>query len=212
MEQVRERRHHAHREGGCGMNKEKFLSELKAALGRMSEEERREVIYDYEEHFRMGTADGKTEEQIAQSLGNPRAIGRSYAIDALLEEPKGGGGVTATSVLRAVFASVSLTFFNVIFILGPFLGLVGVLIGLWATAVALAASGVGVVLFPIGALVAPGLFSMVGMNLAFVIFAGMGVAGLGLLAGIGMWKLTQLFVRGTAAYLRFNARIVTRRK
>ena len=194
------------------MTKEKFLSDLKGALGRMSDEERREVLYDYEEHFRMGLAAGKTEDQISQSLGNPRQIGRSYAMESLLEEPKGGGDVKAASVLRAVFASISLTFFNVIFILGPFLGLVGVLIGMWATAVALAASGVGVVLFPIGALVAPGLFSMVGMNLAFVIFAGIGVAGLGLLAGIGMWKLTQIFVRGTAAYLRFNARIVTRRK
>jgi uncharacterized membrane protein len=194
------------------MTQEKFLSDLKGALGRMSDEERREVVYDYEEHFRMGLAAGKTEDQISQSLGNPRQIGRSYAMESLLEEPKGGGDVKAASVLRAVFASISLTFFNVIFILGPFLGLVGVLIGMWGTAVALAASGVGVVLFPIGALVAPGLFSMVGMNLAFVIFAGIGVAGLGLLAGIGMWKLTQLFVRGTAAYLRFNARIVTRRK
>jgi uncharacterized membrane protein len=194
------------------MTKEKFLSDLKGALGRMSDEERREVVYDYEEHFRMGLAAGKTEDQISQSLGNPRLIGRSYAMESLLEEPKGGGDVKAASVLRAVFASISLTFFNVIFILGPFLGLVGVLVGLWATAVALAASGVGVVLFPIGALVAPGLFSMAGMNLAFVVFAGIGVAGLGLLASIGMWKVTQLFVRGTAAYLRFNARIVTRRK
>lgn len=194
------------------MNREKFLSELKAALGRMSEEERREVIYDYEEHFRMGTADGKTEEQIAQSLGNPRVIGRSYAIDALLEEPKGGGAVAATSVLRAVFASISLTFFNVIFILGPFLGLVGVLIGLWATAAALAVSGVGVILSPVAALVVPRWVTLYGMGPLFYVFAGIGVAGLGMLSGIGMWKLTQLFVRGTAAYLRFNARIVTRRK
>lgn len=194
------------------MTKEKFLTDLKAALGRMSEEERREVVYDYEEHFRMGLAAGKGEDQISQSLGNPRMIGRSYAMESLLEEPKGGGDVKAASVLRAVFASVSLTFFNVIFILGPFLGLVGVLIGMWATAVALAASGVGVILAPLGALFVPAFFTLGGMNVAFLIFSGIGVAGLGLLAGIGMWKLTQLFVRGTAAYLRFNARIVTRRR
>jgi len=194
------------------MNKERFLAELRSSLGRMKEEERREVVYDYEEHFRMGAADGKSEEQIAHDLGNPRHIARSYVIDALLEEPKDGGGVTATSVLRAVFASISLTFFNVIFILGPFLGLVGVLIGLWATAVALAASGVAVVLSPLAALFAPGFFNLAGLNPAFIIFAGIGVAGLGVLSGIGMWKLSQLFVRGTAAYLRFNARIVTRRK
>ena len=194
------------------MTKEKFLTDLKGALGRMSEEERREVVYDYEEHFRMGLAAGKSEDQISQSLGNPRMIGRSYAMESLLEEPKGGGDVKAASVLRAVFASISLTFFNVIFILGPFLGLVGVLIGMWATAVALAASGVGVILAPLGAVFVPAFFALGGMNVAFLIFSGIGIAGLGLLAGIGMWKLTQLFVRGTAAYLRFNARIVTRRR
>ncbi len=194
------------------MTREKFLSDLKASLGRMSDEERREVIYDYEEHFRMGAAEGKTEEQIAQSLGNPRHIGRSYAIDALLEEPKEGGGVKAASVLRAVFASISLTFFNVIFILGPFLGLVGVLIGLWATVAGLALSGVGTALSPIAAPIVPGFLNLGGVSPAFLVFAGIGVAGLGLLAGFGMWKLTRLFVRGTAAYLRFNARIITRRK
>ena len=193
------------------MTREKFLSDLKGALGRMSEEERREVIYDYEEHFRMGAAEGKTEDQIAQSLGNPRVIGKSYAIDALLEEPKEGGELKAASILRAVFASISLTFFNVIFILGPFLGLVGVLIGLWATAAALGLSAVGVFLAPIAALVAPGSFTLAGYQAGFLVFAGVGVAGLGVLACIGMWKLTRLFMTGTAAYLKFNARIVTRR-
>jgi uncharacterized membrane protein len=159
----------------------------------------------------MGAAEGKSEEQIAQSLGNPRAIGKSYTIDALLEEPKNGGEVKAASVLRAVFASISLTFFNVIFILGPFLGLVGVLIGLWATAGSLGISGAAVILSPLVALVAPGLFALGGFGGAFLFFAGVGVAGLGVLACIGMWKLTRLFVRGTAAYLRFNARIVMRR-
>jgi uncharacterized membrane protein len=194
------------------MNKEKFLTELKRALGRMSEAEKGEVLYDYEEHFRMGVAEGKSEEQIAEALGNPRAIGKSYAIDALLEEPKGGGGVTATSVLRAIFASISLTFFNIIVVFGPFFGLVGVMIGLWATAASLALSGVAVLVSPVVALIVPGLFTLAGVNAVFLLFAGIGVAGLGMLAVIGMWKLSQLFVQATAAYIRFNARIVMRRK
>ncbi len=193
------------------MTKERFLSELKGSLGRMPEAERREVVYDYEEHFRMGAAEGKSEEQIAQSLGNPRVIGKSYAIDSLLEGSKDGGGLSAASVLRAVFASISLTFFNVIFILGPFLGLVGVLIGLWATAVSLAVSGAAVILSPLVKLIVPGLISLGGFHPALLFFAGIAVAGMGALACIGMVILSKLFVRGTAAYLRFNARIVTRR-
>ena len=170
------------------MKREQFMAELKRSLGRMSEEE------------------------IAQALGTPRVIGSAYAIDALLEEPAEGGQPRAASVLRAVFASLSLTVFNVIFILGPFLGLVGVLVGLWATAVALGASGLAVVVSPIVALAVPGIVALGGMSAPFLVFAGIGLAGLGALAAIGMVLLTRLFVRGTAAYVRLNARIVTRRK
>jgi len=194
------------------MNRDTFLSELKYALGRMQESEKREVLADYEEHFRMGIAEGKSEEQIAASLGNPRLLGKSYAIDALLEEPKGGGGVSAVSVLRALFASISLGFFNLIFILGPLLGLVGVLIGLWAAAASLPLAGVATMVSPLVSLAAPWLYTLSGLNSAFLVFAGIGVAAIGLLAVIGMWKLTRLFVLMIAAYVKFNARIVTRRK
>ena len=194
------------------MSKERFLQELRRSLGRMTDGERREIFSDYEEHFRMGVAEGKNEDEIARSLGNPRIIGKSYAIDALLEDPKAGGRVAATFVLRAVFVSVSLTFFNVLFMLGPFLALVGVMAGLWAAAVSLPLAGVAVVLAPLAAAIVPSFVSLAGMSAAFLIFAGIGVAGLGLLAVIGMWKLTLLFVRLVAVYVKFNARIVTRRK
>ena len=194
------------------MNKDTFLSELKRSLGRMPESEKKDVLYDYEEHFRMGTAEGKSQEQVAASLGNPRLIGKSYAIDSLLEDPKDGGPVPASSVVRAVFASISLTFFNLIFILGPFMGLVGVMIGLWATAISLPISGVAVVLSPLAALIVPQWVDFGGVSVAVVFFAGIGLAAIGVLAVIGMYLLSRLFLRGTAAYVKLNARIVTRRR
>jgi len=194
------------------MNQERFLSELKRSLGAMEESEKRDILSDYEEHFRMGLAEGKNEEQIAGSLGNPRILGKSYAIDSLLEEPKEGGGITAASVLRAVFASISLTFFNVIVVLGPFLALVGVMVALWAAAVSLLLSGLAIVLAPVAAQVVPNFFSLASMNPVFLVFAGIGTAALGVLAVIGMWKLSLLFVLVIAAYVKFNLRIVTRRR
>jgi uncharacterized membrane protein len=194
------------------MSKERFLEDLKRSLGGIPEAERREVLADYDEHFRMGALEGKSEEQIAQALGNPRVIGKSFTIDSMLEEPKDGAGVKAASVMRAVFASISLTFFNVIFVLGPLLGLVGVMIGLWAAAVSLPIAGVASVVSPLAALIVPRFFTLAGMNAAFLISAGIGISGLGLLAVIGMWGLTRLFIRMVAAYVRFNARIVMRRK
>ena len=194
------------------MRRDEFLSELRRALGRMPEQEKREVLYDYEEHFRAALQDGKTEEEIARALGSPRLLGKSYAIDALLEEPRSGEGVSAASVVRAVLSSISLTFFNVIVVLGPFLGLVGGMIGLWAGAVSLPLAGVGVVLSPLAAAVVPQYFSLGGASPVFLVFAGLGVTGLGVLAVLGMWKLSRRFVQLTAVYVRFNARIVTRRK
>ncbi|HET6452447.1 MAG TPA: DUF1700 domain-containing protein [Spirochaetia bacterium] len=194
------------------MRRDEFLSELRRALGRMPEQEKREVLYDYEEHFRAALQEGKTEEDVARALGNPRLLGKSYAIDALLENPRPGEGVSAVSVIRALLTSISLTFFNVIVVLGPFLGLVGAMVGLWAAAVSLPLAGVGVVLSPLAAAIVPQYYSLGGASPAFFFFAGLGVTGLGLLAVLGMWKLSRLFVQITAAYVRFNARIVTRRR
>jgi uncharacterized membrane protein len=194
------------------MSRERFLAELKRSLGSMPESEKRDILSDYEEHFRMGLAEGKSEEQIAGSLGNPRILGKSYAIDSLLEEPKAGGGITAASVLRAVFASISLTFFNAIVVLGPFLALVGVMIALWAAAVSLPLSGIAIVLAPVAALIVPSFFSVASMSPVFLVFAGIGTAAVGVLAVIGMWKLSRLFVRVIASYVKFNLRIVTRKR
>jgi uncharacterized membrane protein len=197
------------------MTREQFLASLKSALGGMTDTEKREILYDYAEHFRMGAADGKSEEQIAQALGNPRLLGRSYRIDSLLDEPKGGGGVKAGSVVRAVFVSASLGFFNLVFVLGPFLGLVGVMIGLWAAAVTLPLVGLAVALAPILTVIAPfthGYIALGGLNPVSMFFAGIGVTGLGVMAVMGMWKLSRYFIWVIAAYVRLNARIVTRRR
>lgn len=117
-------------------------------------------------------------------------------------------------VFRAVFASISLGFFNIIVVLGPFLGLVGVLIGMWAVVAALGISGVGGVA---GAIAGPFLqgwlgFSVTLGNVLFLFFAGTCAAALGVLAAIGMVWLTRQFFVITARYVTFNARIISGRK
>lgn len=194
------------------MSREQFITELRRGLGRMSDAEKREILGDYEEHFRMAAADGRSEEETARALGNPRVIGRSYRIDAMLEQSREGGAAGARAVVRAVFASLGLTLVNAIFVLGPFVGLAGAMVGLWAAAVSLPVAGVAAALAPVAALVAPRLFVLGGMSPLFLLFAGMAVAALGVLAVIGMWQLSRLFIRMVAAYVGFNARIVARRK
>lgn len=189
------------------MNKQRFLTDLLDAMGSMPDARRREILYDYEEHFSMGLSEGKTENEISKSLGDPRVIGNSYRIEALLDSPADGGNPSSTSVLRAVFASISLTFMNIVFVLGPFMGLVGIMFGMWAVVASLTVSGVAFIVSPIWPDSAQFIASHL-MNDLFVFFLGLGLTALGVLSGIGMLMLTKWFFTGVAAYVRFNTRII----
>jgi uncharacterized membrane protein len=191
------------------MKKEEFLSELRRALGGMREEEKKDIAADYEEHFRMGAASGKSEEEIARSLGNPRVLGKSYSIDAMLEEGKVERN--ASTVLRAVFAFLTLGFLNIVVMLGPFIAAVAVIVSFWASALAMAVSGIVTVIAAIVGPVLPSLVWFGGLSIPFVLFAGIGVAALGLLWLIGMWFLTRWFIFAVGKYVQFNAKIVSLR-
>ncbi len=192
------------------MNKEQFLSQLRRSLSGIPEDEKKEILYDYEEHFRSGLENGQEEEEIVRSLGNPRVLGKSYRIESLLDKERGGD--RASNILRAVFASLSLGFLNVIITIPLFAGLFAGLAGLWAGAVSLAVSGaaviVGVILQPLF----PTFISLGALSIPFLIFSGLGISALGLLSVIGMWKLSQLFFRMTAKYVQFNVRIIKKQE
>jgi uncharacterized membrane protein len=192
------------------MNKEQFLNQLKRSLSGIPEEEKKEILYDYEEHFRSGMESGQEEEEIARSLGNPRILGKSYRIESLLDKERGGN--RASNILRAVFASLSLGFFNVIVTIPLFAGLFAGLAGLWSGAVSLAVSGAAVIVAVILQPLLPAFIILEGLNIPFLIFSGIGISALGLLAVIGMWKLSQLFFRMTARYVQFNVRIIKKQE
>jgi len=52
------------------MNKQEYMDKLNAALNDFDDEVKKEIVDDYEEHFEMGLANGKTEEQIVEELGS----------------------------------------------------------------------------------------------------------------------------------------------
>ena len=172
------------------MNKQEFMRKLGKSISGLPETDKQELLADYEEHFQNAIADGKTEEEIARRLGNPNQIGRGMELEGLLGDGQTEG--RGKRIIRALFASTSLGFFNVLFIVGPYAALVGGMIGLWAGAGALALSGVATIL---ALIVAP-------------LFPSIGVSALGVLAVIGMSKLTKLFFEMTRRYVLFNLRIV----
>jgi uncharacterized membrane protein len=58
------------------MDKKEFLDLTKYYLKTrdVPEEEIKEILEDFEEHFQIDFEEGRTEEEICESLGNPKEI------------------------------------------------------------------------------------------------------------------------------------------
>ena len=56
------------------MTENQFIGELETALKRLPAEERNDIIQDIREYFTDGREDGKSESEIATSLGSPAKI------------------------------------------------------------------------------------------------------------------------------------------
>ena len=62
------------------MKEAEFMRRLEEGLGSVTGRE--EIIADYRRHFAEGRADGRSEEEIAASLGEPRGLAREFRIGA----------------------------------------------------------------------------------------------------------------------------------
>jgi uncharacterized membrane protein len=188
------------------MNRAEFLNSLNSQLSRLSQEERNDILYDYEEHFSIGLEQGKTEEEIAKSLGDPRLISRQFIADSMVKqavETKSIGSIT-----RAVFAIAGLGFLNLIITVPIFFSLFAVLISLFAAAFSIAVSGLALILAPMAQPMFPDYVDMGGINPGVMIFSGVGLTSMGILFFIGVVYLSKYFFKGTISYLKMNMSII----
>ncbi|MEW9677102.1 DUF1700 domain-containing protein [Lentibacillus sp. L22] len=179
------------------MTEKQFLDQLNTALSKLSAQEREDILQDYREHFAIGKADGKSEEAIADALGSPNKIAKEML--AMYHLEKAETNVTAGNVIRAVWAAIGLGFFNLIIVLGPFIGLVAVVFAGWVVGLSFILSPLLVLM---DAVLYPGTFAF------FDLFFSIMLCGLGLFIAIGMYYLTIYLTRGFIHYLKFNSSLV----
>lgn len=191
------------------MNKTEFLAILDKSIGKVSGEVKKEILYDYEEHFSVGLEKGKTEEEVSLALGDPRQLARQFRAECALRHAEGSS--SASNVFRAVFAVMGLGFFNLIFVLAPFLAIAGFILGLVLSAIGILIGGLGLILAAALSPVFPNLVS-IDLNPLVILFAGTGVTALGLLCNILMYYLIKGFFRATTTYLKMNLNIISGRR
>lgn len=180
------------------MIKEHYLKQLDDLLHEVPPEIRREWLYDYELHFQLAAEHGKSEEQAAAELGDPRVVAKELMLGYRVHQAN--ARQNPVSVSKAVFAAVSLGFFNLIFVLGPYLALSAVLLALWVCAAALAIAGGAAIIEaiqPMGAFTMPQALSICSL-----------LVGLSLLVMAGLHRLTRGFMAMTVKYLNWNSRMI----
>ncbi len=198
------------------MNKTTFMQTLYSNLYGIPENERNEIMYDYEEHFRMAKEQGRTEEDTTNSMGDPIQIARQFKADYSLNIAS--SNKSSSNLLRAVFATCALGFFNLCFVIGPFFGVVGVLIGLYGAAIGLTFSGIAAFIAPLLQPFVSGLVNIGNTGYPLNVIgslvlssAGIGLACLGLLFFILNIWLTKGFYKLTVKYLKWNIDFISRK-
>ncbi|MGQ7891115.1 HAAS signaling domain-containing protein [Paenibacillus sp. WC2504] len=102
--------------------------------------------------------------------------------------------------LKAIIVSIALGFFNLLFVVGPWFGILAALIALFA-------SGFALIVAPIAGMLGS-FMEHVGSDLQFIGFTMLACFGLGIiLTTLSTWLL-QLFFKITRAYIQFNAKLI----
>src|SRR5699024_9163645 len=100
------------------MEKNDFIKKMNKHLKDIPEEERQDIIRDFEEHFWIAQEEGKSEQQISYDLGDPKILAKSLKADFFINQAK---TITSWNYMRnALAASLGFSVFNFIIILYPF--------------------------------------------------------------------------------------------
>ncbi len=118
---------------------------------------------------------------------------------------------SGANVLRAVFAGISLGFFNLIFMIPVFAVVLSVLASFYAVSLSLIIAGL---LSSLAAVLSPVIpwLSMPPVSPAIIAFAAISIASLGMLIGLGMIQLTKWCLELTAGYIKSNINLVSNKE
>jgi len=118
-----------------------FLMRLERSLKHMDAQEKQDILQDYREHFEIGLATGKTEEQIAQALGEPEQLAKLFSAMGAAGRAHKSRGFKAS--LRMIAAFLSFKVGGGILAALLYLVCLAVMISLYAGAMSVVLAGAG---------------------------------------------------------------------
>lgn len=189
------------------MNKREYLYGLRKHLQGFPEDEVKDILSDYEEHFHIGISKGKTEEEISQELGKPSDIAQTYKGNFRDHNGKienHNAHSSSNDTLTKLLMGLLLFFFNLIIVLGPFLAIAGILLGVYVIGIAFVFGGfialVGSPLVFFTSITTPHILTSVSIGIGFI--------ALGILGLILAIYLSKLFIQLTVKYGKWNLKLI----
>lgn len=194
------------------MQEHKFIMELEKALSPLPSSQREDVLADYRAHIYEARERGKTDEEIAAALGDPRTLARTFVADyhlTRISNPAEGQKLTTSlyHMVRAFVVLLSILAFNFFFMLWPILALAFLLGLAWVMAGVFVFVGlitsIAVLLGNITTTVAVGLSAKLALS-----FYSLSAVGASLLACVVLYLLSRWFLIGLMKYIKLNAKVI----
>ncbi|KHD37659.1 membrane protein [Clostridium acetobutylicum] len=189
------------------MSKKEFLDLLKSYLEGFGQEEKKDILYDYEEHFRIGQENGKSEDEIAKELGSPIDIANQYREANGMDKVNVYG--SQKSVGGSIVTFIGLLMFNFIFVLWIYIGVISAVLGVCIGAFAVTVSGLALVFASVfGGWFIPYIQTPDILSRVAVFFGGIGTLALGLLMCIAMFYVVKIAIVLTVKYIKWNIKLI----
>jgi uncharacterized membrane protein len=177
------------------MKKQAFMLELRKYLSPLKESTRLEIIADFEEHFQNGKLSGKSEEQVAKELGDPRALASEYLQTASSNDK--APSVTGASVGRGIVVGIGLFLLDIMIILPILFSLLAVVLALWTLPIVFIVASIALVCNP-----------LFGFPYLLSFTTSISLLALAVATGIGMYYVSKYFIKLLIAFGKMHYRII----
>lgn len=180
------------------MTRNEFIKRLKAGLKGMPADDVAEIVSDYEAHFEAGLAEGRSEAEVAQALGNPSRLARELRLEAGIRNWEAGR--SPSSAWSAILAFMGLATIDILILLPIVLPVIGVMFGLFILILALFFVG--------GFLMIAGPFTGFPGGIASAILAGLGIMSASVAVGALLILISNWIVNALMWFGRLHYRII----
>jgi uncharacterized membrane protein len=180
------------------MTRQMFLDRLRVGLHGLPPQAINDIVADYEAHFAEGMANGRTEAEVAEALGDPSRLAGELRAEAGLRQWE--AQKNPSGAVGAVFALIGLGALDLLIVLPVLMGVIGALLGLAVAVIAVFIAG--------GVAFAAGPFVDPPGGTAAAVFMGLGLISGSLSGGAVLTLISIGLVNLLVWYTRLHYRLI----